>query len=389
MKITAVRARTLRNPLHTAVSFEPPATAMLGAIGPFGNGVSVPSEPAALTVVEIETDSGLTGIGTVGGRNIGATKIIEGHLSQLLIGEDASRIEWLWNLMYKSTHQYGMRGAVIMAIGGVDIALWDLAGKRAGLPVYDLIGGKTKPKIPLYMSTLNSAAGLENMLANATEAVEDGFTALKYFFNKGPNHGPAGARAEIEAVRELRNAVGPDVQLMLDPHFKWDLPYAMRMMGKLAEFEIEWIEEPIPSDDLAGHEALADMRAIPLAAGEHSRTRFDYLGFINAGVYFLQPDINRVGGFSEVLKICGLAASYSRAVCPHQGWLHSYHLVTAMSCCPIGEFFPRSDPVPGNSLIWEVLDGEPKPVGGMIEIPDRPGFGWTINEEKMELYAMP
>jgi L-alanine-DL-glutamate epimerase-like enolase superfamily enzyme len=81
LKITAVRARTLRNPLHTAVSFEPPATAMLGAIGPFGNGVSVPSEPAALTVVEIETDSGLTGIGTVGGRNIGATKIIEGHLS--------------------------------------------------------------------------------------------------------------------------------------------------------------------------------------------------------------------------------------------------------------------------------------------------------------------
>lgn len=388
MIITSVRARTLGNPLHTAVSFEPPTTAMLGGIGPFGNGVSLAPEPAALTVVEVTTDAGLTGIGTVGGRNIGATAIIEGHLKDLLIGEDASRIEWLWNLMYKSTHQYGMRGAVVMAISGVDIALWDLAGKRAGLPVHDLIGGKTKSKIPLYMSTLNSVGGLDKMLGEATAAIETGFTALKYFFSKGPNHGLTGMREETNVVKELRSAVGPDVQIMLDPHFKWDLPYAMRMMWKLAEFDIEWIEEPIPSDDLAGHEKLADMKLIPLAAGEHARTRFDYLDFINAGVYYLQPDMNRVGGFSEMLKICGLAASHSRAVCPHQGWLHSYHLIAAMSCCPIGEFFPKRNPVPGNSLIWEVLDGEPEPIDGTITIPDNPGFGWTVNEPNMERYAI-
>ncbi len=388
MKITSVRARTLGNPLHTPISYEPPATAMLGAPGPFGSGVTIQAEPAALTVVEIETDAGLTGIGTVGGRNIGATAIIEGHLSQLLIGEDATRIEWLWNLMYKSTHQYGMRGAVIMAMSGIDIALWDLAGKRAGLPVYDLIGGKTRETIPLYLSTLNTAAGLEKMLAAATAAVDEGFTALKYFFKHGPNHGPAGMREELENVRELRNAIGPDIQLMLDAHFKWDLPYAMRMMDRLVEFDIEWLEEPIPSDDLAGHERLANMNAIALAAGEHSRTRFDYLDLLNAGVYYLQPDMNRVGGFSEMLKICGLAASHSRAVCPHQGWLHSYHLIAAMSCCPIGEFFPRRDPIPGNSLIWEVLDGEPQAVDGVIDVPDGPGFGWTINEANMIRYAI-
>ena len=388
MKITSVRARTLGNTQHTAVSFEPPPTSALGAPGPFGSSVPVPAEPVALTVVEIETDAGLTGIGTVGGRNIGATAIIEGHLSQLLIGEDATRIEWLWDRMYKSTHQYGMRGAVIMAMSGVDIAFWDLAGKRAGLPVYDLIGGKTKDTIPLYLSTLNSAAGLDALLAAATAAVDDGFKAVKYFFARGPNHGPAGMREEIEIVRELRNAIGPDIQLMLDPHFKWDLPYAMRMIERLVEFEISWIEEPIPVDDLAGHERLADMNAIPLAAGEHSRTRFDYVALLSAGVYYLQPDMNRVGGFSEMLKICGLAASHSRAVCPHQGWLHSYHLIAAMSCCPIGEFFPRREPIPGNSLIWEVLDGEPQPVNGSIDVPDGPGFGWTINEANMTKYAI-
>jgi L-alanine-DL-glutamate epimerase-like enolase superfamily enzyme len=386
--ITSVRARTLGNSGHTPVSFEPPPTAPLGAPGPFGSSVPVPAEPVALTVVEIETDTGLTGIGTVGGRNIGATAIIEGHLSQLLIGEDATRIEWLWNRMYKSTHQYGMRGAVIMAMSGVDIALWDLAGKRANLPVYDLIGGKTKDTIPLYLSTLNSAAGLDALLAAATAAVDDGFRALKYFFARGPNHGPAGMREELEIVRELRNAIGPDIQLMLDPHFKWDLPYAMRMFDRLVEFDIAWIEEPIPIDDLDGHERLTNMNAIALAAGEHSRTRFDYVALINAGVYYLQPDMNRVGGFSELLKICGLAASHSRAVCPHQGWLHSYHLIAATSCCPIGEFFPRRDPIPGNSLLWEVLDGEPQPVNGSIDVPDGPGFGWTINEAGMARYAI-
>ena len=175
---------------------------------------------------------------------------------------------------------------------------------------------------------------------------------------------------------------------MVDAHHKWDLPFAQRMIERMAAYDIAWLENPLPIDDLAGYERLARMEAVPLAAGETERTRFPFVDLINAGVFYLQPDINRVGGLTEALRICGLAASHNRPVCPHQGWLHSWHLITANTTCVIGEYFPKRDPLPGNSLIWAVLEGEPEAAAGFIDVPERPGFGWTLNEAEVARRAV-
>ena len=382
MKIRSIRARTLGTPAkESRAIFDPPDAAALGGTGPFRDGSFVLAEPAALTVVEVETDAGITGLGTVGGFNVAAESIIRRHLAPLLLGRDPLAIEANWDHMYHQTQQYGLRGAVIMAISGIDLALWDILAKSCGQPVYNLIGGKSKPRVPLYMSLLRNNAGLEDTVARARADAEAGFKAMKYFFTMTPAHGLEGMRREIEIVREIRNAIGPDVQFMVDAHMQWDVPYAKRMIDAMAEYEIAWLEEPLSPDDLDGHRLLADYGSIPIAAGEHARTRFDYRDFIEAGVHFLQPDINRVGGYTEVLRICALAATYHRAVCPHQGWLHSYHLITAKTCCPIGEYFPPRHPLSGNSFIWGAFNNEPEAADGYIELSDAPGFGWELNED--------
>ncbi len=389
MKITAIRARTLGATEKSRGIFDPPPPAALGGTGPFRAGSFTKPEPAALTVVEVETDAGICGIGTVGGFNVAAEVIIERHLAPLLIGGDPLAIESMWDEMYHQTQQFGLRGAVVMAISGIDLALWDILGKTCGQPIYNLIGGKSKARVPLYMSLLRNNAGLAATVERAATDAAAGFTAMKYFFSLGPDHGPVGMRREIEIVREIRSAIGPDVQLMVDAHMQWDVPYARKMIDALAPLDIAWLEEPLTPDDLKGHERLADVGAIPIAAGEHARTRFDYQAFIDAGVDYLQPDINRVGGFTEVLRICALAATHSRAVCPHQGWLHSYHLVTAKTCCPIGEYFPARYPLTGNSLIWGALKGEPEAEGGQIELSAGPGFGWELDEEFIAAHLSP
>ena len=320
MKITAIRARTLAAPnKESRAIFDPPAPAALGGTGAFREGSFTLPEPAALTVVEVETDAGITGLGTVGGFNIAAESIISGHLAPLLVGKDPLATEALWDHMYHQTQQYGLRGAAIMAMSGVDLALWDILAKECGQPVYNLIGGKSKPRVPLYMSLLRNNAGLENTVARAAADAEAGFRAMKYFFTMNPAHGPEGMRREVEVVREIRAAIGPDVQFMVDAHIQWDLPYAKRMIDSIAEYDIAWLEEPLSPDDIDGHRRLADYSPIPIAAGEHARTRFDYLDFINAGVHFLQPDINRVGGYTEVLRICALAAYPSPGGLPAPG----------------------------------------------------------------------
>ena len=251
MRIEDVRVWALRNP----------------DVGsrPDGDRHGPPPEPEALTVVEITTADGLSGYGTVGGFATGAAEIIRRHFTPLLIGSEASGIEELWERLYASLLRAGPRGTGVMALSGVDIALWDLLGKSLQQPVYRLLGGAAKPQVPVYLSQLRNRGGLDALAAEAARNVEDGFRAVKYFFSLGPADGLDGMRQEIEAVGAIRAALGPDVELMVDAHFKWDLPYAQRMLPRLVEFDLTWLENPLSLDDRAGYERLARMEAIPLA----------------------------------------------------------------------------------------------------------------------------
>jgi len=346
-------------------------------------------EAIALVVVEIETDEGLTGLGSVGGFPVGAETIIARQFAPLLVGADPADIEVHWERLYASLNRQGQRGTGVMALSGVDLALWDLLGKSVGRPVVNLIGGGSTRRVPVYLSSLSLRGRVDRqaLLTEIADGRRQGFRAFKYFTVHGPPHGDNGRQIELEVLREIRSIIGPDADLMVDAHFGWDLPFARRMLEPLAEVGACWLENPLPIDDLAGYEALARDGAVPLAAGESERTRFPFVSLINAGVYYLQPDVNRVGGLTEVLRICGLAASHQRPVTPHQGWLHSWHLIAARANCPIGEYFPRRDPLPGNALIWDALEGEPEASQGAVTIPERPGFGWTLNCACLSRYA--
>jgi L-alanine-DL-glutamate epimerase-like enolase superfamily enzyme len=349
-------------------------------------------EPVALVVVEVIADDGLAGVGTVGGFCGAAVSIVRGHYRELLIGEDPRDVERLWEKLYRASLRYGGRGAAIEALSGIDIALWDLLGKAAGLPIYRLLGGRTKPRVPVYSSHLRSSQGIASLVEQARADVAAGFRAVKLFLTKGPAYGDAALRHCLEATRAVRDAVGPDVDLMVDPNLRWDVPFTLAYARAAAELRLRWIEEPIPHDDRAGYARLSRAVDVPIAAGEHEYTRFPFAEMIRDGCLgVLQPDVNRVGGITEARRIVALAAAYSLPVCFHQGWLHSYHQIAAFPNCPIGEYFPPPDPAApaGNALNWLVLKGEPRAEGGHVDLPETPGFGWEIDREQLAFLAAP
>ena len=194
-------------------------------------------EAIALVVVEIETDEGLTGLGSVGGFPVGAETIITRQFAPLLEGADPTDIEEHWERLYASLNRQGQRGTGVMALSGVDLALWDLLGKSVDRPVVSLIGGGSIRRVPVYLSSLSlrGRPDRQALLDEIAEGRRQGFSAFKYFSVHGPADGERGRQVELAVLREIRSIIGPDADLMVDAHFGWDLPYARRMLEPLAE----------------------------------------------------------------------------------------------------------------------------------------------------------
>jgi L-alanine-DL-glutamate epimerase-like enolase superfamily enzyme len=270
------------------------------------------------------------------------------------------------------------------AISAVDIALWDLLGKAAKQPVFRLLGGRTKARIPVYASRLYST-GLENMAAEALRYKADGYKAMKLRFGWGPNDGAAGMQRNVELVRAVREAVGDEIDVMADAYMGWTLDYAKRMLPLLEPFHLRWLEEPVIPDDVRGYAELRSYGRVPIAGGEHEFTVYGFRDLLEAhALDYIQFDTNRVGGISQARKICALAEAFSIPVVPHAGQMHNFHVVMASLNCPMAEFFPPVDVEVGNELFWYIFDGEPTPEDGFIDLDDgTPGLGLTINEERL------
>ncbi|TAK20147.1 MAG: L-rhamnonate dehydratase [Chloroflexota bacterium] len=382
MKIVNVRAYPVRNVDRdsSAVTRSPGAPRGLVA------------EPVSLVLVEVVTDDGVSGVGTVGGFCGAARDIIDGHLRDVVLGEDPRDVERLWNAMYRASARYGSRGAAIEAMSGIDIALWDILGKSAGLPVYRLLGGRTRERVPVYSSHLRDTLSPADLETAAQADVAAGFKAVKLFLTRGPDHGPAGLRMCVEATRRVHQAIGDDIEMMVDAHLRWDVSFTLAYARGVEDLGIRWIEEPIPHDDRGGYARLTAGLPVPIAAGEHEYTRFPFAEMIERRCLgILQPDVNRVGGITEARRIVALASAHSLPVCFHQGWLHSYHQITAFPNCPIGEYFPPPAPgrtPAGNALNWLVLSGEPVARDGAVTVSDAPGFGWEIDREALARYSI-
>jgi L-rhamnonate dehydratase len=340
-------------------------------------------------IVEIFTDDGHVGIGNAALAPPVTKQVIDLYLKPLLIGADPWNIEFLWQQMYRKTMAFGRKGIGMAAISAVDIALWDLLGKSAKQPVFRLLGGRTKPRIPVYASRLYSIE-LGELAAEAKRYKKEGYRAMKLRFGWGPSDGAAGMQRNVDLVKTVRQAVGDEIDVMADAYMGWTLDYAKRMLRLLEPFNLRWLEEPVIPDDIHGYAELKSHARIPIAGGEHEFTQYGFRDLLAArAVDYIQFDTNRVGGITQARKISALAESYSVPVIPHAGQMHNYHVVMASLNSPLAEYFPIVDVEVGNELFWYIFDGEPKANDGFVDLDDNlPGLGLAVNETALAKFEV-
>ena len=340
-------------------------------------------------LVEIFTDTGLVGLGNAALSPRVTKTLIDTYLKPLLIGADPWDTEYLWQQMYRRTIAFGRKGVAMTAISAVDIALWDLLGKDAKQPVYRLLGGRTKERIPVYASRLY-AMPIPELRAEAQKYKDEGFKAMKVRFGWGPVDGAAGMQKNVELIRNVREVIGYDTDLMADAYMGWTLDYAKRMLPLIEPFQLRWLEEAVIPDDTRGYKELKAYGRVPIAGGEHEFTVFGFRDLLEANALdYIQFDTNRVGGISQARKISALAESFQVPVVPHAGQMHNFHVVMASLNSPIAEFFPKVDVEVGNELFWYIFEGEPEPVDGYIDLDEKtPGLGLTVNEESLKRFKI-
>jgi L-rhamnonate dehydratase len=360
-------------------------------------------------VVELHTDEGIVGIGETDTNPWVARECIRARgthcmglgLQEMLIGADPMRPEAIWEKLYSGSKMTGRRGALICAMGAIDMALWDIKGKALGLPVYRLLGAE-RPRIATpYASLLPTGWTVEeygeSLVEKSTRAKALGFRAAKLeVCMNGPyshNALQESDDAVVDIVAECRRAVGPDFVLMVDVAYAWpDARTALGVIERLAPYDLFFIETPIDIDDLEGYAFLHDRSPVPIAAGEWQNTRFEFLDLADRGqLDVLQPDIGRVGGFTEALRVCQIAADRKRLVVPHCwksgiGIAASAHLAAACDCCPYIEFLPIE--LAESPLRRELLVNDLSIVDGLISLPDSPGLGIELNRSTIEKYSV-
>lgn len=330
-------------------------------------------------IVEVEDENGLVGIGlSTGGE--AAAFIIERHLSLFVEGQSVRDRSYIWDQMWRASIHYGRKGLALHAISAVDLAMWDLYGKTVNEPVYNLMGGRTKERIPVYATT--SRPDLAKVL---------GFHGAKIPLPYGPAAGQAGMKSNVAFVENWRKKVGPDFPLMLDCYMALDVEYTADLAQRLKPYELTWIEEPLMPDDYAGHAKLGrrfeSMTGCAIfATGEHEYTQFGFQQLIDAGVGQLQPDVMWMGGPTEFSKVVALASAQSVAVVPHGCGVYGYYMAMAFEHIRLAEFIMMSERADTIELNFgKMFKNEPLPDRGYIELPTTPGFGLELNRREVNL----
>lgn len=340
-------------------------------------------------IVEIETEDGLIGIGNAALAPHVVKSLIDTQLAPMLIGQDALDTEFLWQVMFRSTMAFGRKGIGMTAISALDLALWDIKGKHHKLPVFRLLGGRTKSKLPVYASRLYSQP-LDSLAEETKKYLDQGFTMLKLRMGWGPKDGAAGMIRNEELVRTVRDLAGDEVDIMVDCYMGWSLEYAKQMLRRLAPYNLRWIEEPLIPDDIAGYAELKAMNLVPIAGGEHEYSLYGFRQLIEASaIDFAQFDVNRVGGITAAQKIAHLCEAFDIAVVPHGGQMHNYHVSLSSIAAPFSEFFPKVPVEVGNELFWYIFDGEPEAKNGFVNLSDDMlGFGLSLKSPTPETFRL-
>ena len=307
-----------------------------------------------------------------------AAMFVDRFLKRQLIGQDPLAYDAYWDRMFRaSRHSRGSH--YIMGLSAIDNALWDYRGRRFELPVYRLLGGARK-KVRAYASCLGFSQEPAALQAKARALKQEGYRHQKWFLrSRGPGFGPEGVEKDVKVVQLLREAVEDDVDLMFDAFWKWDLQYALAWARRVEKYHPRWIEEPFQTANLDAFIEFSRETSIPVATGEHFYGRWDVHKFLkNDAIMVVQADPEWCGGVSELVKMCTLASVHGVNVIPHGHSIHAaMHVVASqpVEVCPLVEFLIQK-----MNNYYDFEKHPPKPVNGLLELPERPGFGIELDE---------
>lgn len=325
--------------------------------------------------VRVTAEDGTFGLGNTSfGRPVAA--IIVDHFAPNLIGQPCQAIDRCWDMMFRISKPYGSQGLAACAMSAVDLALWDLAGKQQGRPVYELLGGPARDAIFCYAT------------GNDTDwQLELGFKAVKLACPHGPADGLAGLETNEALIARTRELAGDDVELMLDCYMAFDVDYTVRLAERLRPYGLKWIEEYLIPEDFAGHRQVRErLPWMTLASGEHWYTPWPFAQAIrDQSLDILQPDIHWVGGLTACERICRMAEAAGLTVILHGGGGNPFglHLTYAMPNTPWAEYGVWSAPgIPLTDATW--MPGAAVPREGWIRPNDGPGFGLQIDQAWLE-----
>jgi L-alanine-DL-glutamate epimerase-like enolase superfamily enzyme len=350
---------------------------------------------AEIVVTEIATEGEINGVGflsliaskhgAIGDAYVG---LINGFFRNFLVGRDAFATEATWDEMYRQTVRWGRLGIALQCISMVDVALWDIKAKASRVPLWKLLGGPSKDNVPLYANTAQNLPP-DELAARAAEYVGMGFKAIKI-------RGAASVVSAVEAtqrVAAVREAIGPDVKLMVDVNGTWNVVHAVRMLREWEPYDVFWLEEPVPPDDVEGYRQVREVaRTIGtnIAGGEQHGSSYDFrVMFERDALDIAQPDVGECGGITEFLRIVSMARGYSVAISPHTVQHVHNHLVAALPGLMWVEFFMGD-----NELRDFTLELLHKPVealkheNGVLPLPEALGLGVELNPEIAERFRV-
>ncbi|MDQ2082744.1 mandelate racemase/muconate lactonizing enzyme family protein [Xanthobacteraceae bacterium Astr-EGSB] len=335
---------------------------------------------------KIVTEDGREGYGFTGTHaDLASDRLITACIrdcyAPLLVGEDASETSRLWTKLarHPALQWVGRAGITQLALAGVDVALWDLNAKAAGVPLWHLLGGAQRDKVEAYNTDIGwLSLSKEALLDGCRAAIEgEGFRRVKV------KVGHADLNVDIDRLEAVRRTVGSRVTVAIDGNGRWDLPTCLRFCARAAPLDIFWFEEPLWYDDVASHAALARASSIPIALGEQLYTLDAFNAFITAGaVHYVQPDVTRLGGITEVLQVATVALAHRLPVAPHAGDMSQVHVHLAywLQNTPALEYIP---------WIKDAFEEPADVVDGFFKKPQRPGAGTTPKPETFLRYAKP
>lgn len=333
-------------------------------------------------LIEISTDEGITGLGFLTGLGVASgseiiviNEIITKGLKPMVIGKDPFSIEQLWQTMYHGTTRYGRKGAAVRAISGVDIALWDLIGKKTSTPVYKLLGGYAdKTKVYASGGFYTERNDINELINEMQGYLDKGFKAVKMKVGRD-------VRKDALRVEAVRKAIGDDIDLLVDANEAWDVSNALRFIKAVESYNVFWLEEPLAPDDIDGYVQLTRQSVIPIAAGENEYTKYGFKDLIaRNAVHLVQPDVTRVGGISEWMKVAALARAWNMPCVTHAVQEIHISLVTAISNAPIMEYFTHEHYL---QTFLSDLFVEPacvhRIINGFVQAQENPGLGLQVD----------